>query len=198
MHRPLFIAMTPQQCDLFESLASALPSFATAAWILWRYSGSTEEETRALWDALFLLEFLALHSGAFMGIFAAKCRTWRGRAISFAILLLMYALFVVIAAVGWKAWDLLYAYGALMAGRFISLVLDAGIGNKSRMIFRSAVGFILMLVVIAGFALLTGMSAHSPDPGARVVAWSIYFFGMGVFELFALRLHEKARPWRAM
>ncbi|HVS12710.1 MAG TPA: hypothetical protein VMV46_02205 [Thermoanaerobaculia bacterium] len=150
--------------------------------------------------ALMLLEFVLLHSGAFVGAFCGAVRTRLKRILVFAGLVVFYGLFVVGFALGTSSRAVLEIYGFVMLGRLVSVMADAGAGMEM-FIARSVGGVLVYLPLVFASVLLpwprlgiTGeLASAARTPGSsgiwveephRVIAvGAIYFLVMGVLEV---------------
>ena len=149
---------------------------------------------------LMCLEFVVLHSGAFMGALAVGDVPTRRKVMAFLALAALYGLFALGFSLAIGTWSLMRIYGLLMAGRFLT-VMAASSEGKVLLILRSGVGvaaylasvFLTLFVPIPSggisYAVLDevypdrGSGVWEQNPEVAIAAGVIYFTALGVFEL---------------
>jgi hypothetical protein len=150
---------------------------------------------------LMALEFIILHSGGFMGAMAASTESLKKRVQAFLGLFVFYSLFAYGFAKMVDSFQILYVYGFIMLGRFITIIIASGEG-KSQILSRSAFG--TMVYMAAVFATLfipvpeLGVTHEVleqvyPDrrggeweqnPEIAIAAGIIYFSALALYEIY--------------
>ena len=149
---------------------------------------------------LLLMEFLLLHSGAFIGAMVAMQTTVLARLKYLAALLAVYTLLAWAFAMSTGGAALMKVFVAVMAGRLVSVVLESGTGSQG-MTARSALG-IALYVVIGGLTVMIdvpelgitrdvlnevyshrGGGLWEQQPQRAIAGAALYFGLMGLAEL---------------
>jgi len=205
--RPLLSRLAP--------LATAVPYFILTVTLLrvWRDPMSVADGTWVPFAVgLMVLEFIVLHSGAFMGALAVGDVPGRRKLLLFLGLVALYGIFALAFSLAVGSWAIMKVYGILMAGRFMT-VMFAGPQDRTLLLLRSGVG----AVVYLGAVFLTlfvpvpeGGIDHAvleqvyPDrgggvwerqPEVAIAAGVIYFTVLGLFEL--LLTGKRGDRWAA-
>jgi hypothetical protein len=188
----------------WRDAVTAAPDFAIAGACLATWVAPTRIGTPRIGDLLLLMliEFIVVHSAAFMGnaAYADAPRTTRAKRV--LGLGVFYTLFVVGFAAGFKTWWPLIGFWALTLNRLLgALVGQAPSGTERQLIQRGwGVGalFYLLAVMITAFAPVPAFgidaaaiqAANLPSSGLwveqpyRVVAAAfLYFTARGLSEL---------------
>ncbi|MEQ8956182.1 MAG: hypothetical protein RL120_18785 [Gammaproteobacteria bacterium] len=153
---------------------------------------------------LMLLEFVLIHSGTFLGAFlVTKAVKLKQRLQIIAVLMVFYSVLVLGTALSLDSMELLVIFGTVSLGR-IAILFDDSEQSGQLLLARSAVGMILYLLVVMASIFLPlpqwGLSGEVlnqvyPDRGSGVweqepqralAGAAIYFFCMGLVELFLL------------
>ena len=188
-------------------IAAALPCFYLS-WVLigvWREPMAWDDGNWVrLGVGLLLLEFLLLHSGAFM-VAVLEQKEELKKQLQMAIgLLAFYSLMVWAFSVSLDVPALIWIFAGITLGRSLSLLRSPS-ESKQAMMARSAIGVVLYLLVVAGTIFLPipelGMTSAVlnevyPDRGTglweampeRAIAGAaLYFALIGVAEITLLR-----------
>jgi hypothetical protein len=150
---------------------------------------------------LLLLEFLLLHSGAFIAALLRPGEALRKRVMMFTGMLLFYALMVWAFAHELESPGLLWIFAAVTVGRMLT-ALQSDDGAMERQTARSALGVTLYLMVVAGTIFLPipgwgingevlaevypqrGDGIWEKEPQRAIAGASVYFLLIGLAELF--------------
>ena len=150
--------------------------------------------------ALMLLEFVSLHSGAFLGALAAGVRSILVRWAMYLALAVVYALFVYGVALSLNDFTILKLYGLLLVGRFFTIV-TAGPQDRYRLSQRAFIGIGAFVAAIVLTTILPvpefgithqvvntlmpdrGTSVWESRPQAVIAAAILYFSIMVVMEV---------------
>lgn len=192
---------------LIRSLLAALGGLPLLAlcWILWQVwqdpSGALGGNWLRAAATLVLLEFLLLHSGAFMAAGPFACRKWWQHILWFVGFGAIYAVSIVMYT-RWADNDYVFwLVIGVLASRLMTLLIFRDKAEIILMLQRSAFGMVLLLFTAvlcffpwpplgitepireAAFGRSDDMLDAYPQ---RTLAWGIaYFFLMGLVELFA-------------
>lgn len=191
----------------FGALSSALPCFYLS-WVLfnvWRDPMAWDDGNWVRFGlGLLILEFVLLHSGAFMSATIARQDAMLKRLQIFAGLILFYALMVLGFALSLDSMSLLWIFGGVCLGRLVTALTNNSEGAKT-MMARSANGVLLYILVVFATVLLPipewGISTSVlndvyPDRGGglwerqpeRAIAGAaVYFLLMGIAEIKTLK-----------
>lgn len=204
--------MLPSRLAAF--LAS-LPDFALAAvaCITWVSPATLGEEKVAWFLGLMLLEFIVVHSAAFLGSIALSDAPKPKRLLHALGLSVFYTLFAAGFALGMKHWWPLAAFWGLTANRLLGIALGQAPKGKERELMQAswATGavaylfgaFLTVLAPIPKFGVRPEMlGAAGEDSGGlwidephRVVAFAVVYFTLiGLFTLFGHRWTTGDRP----
>lgn len=189
------------------AIAAALPCFYLS-WVLvgvWREPMAWDDGNWVrLGVGLLLLEFLLLHSGAFMVAMLQLKAEFRKRLQMTIGLLAFYSLMVWAFAVSLDAPALIWIFAGITLGRSLSLLRSPD-ESKQAIMARSAIGVVLYLLVVAGTIFLpipelgisnSVLNAVYPDRGTglweempeRAIAGAaLYFLLIGLAEITILR-----------
>ena len=145
---------------------------------------------------LMVIEFLVVHSGAFVGMLAAKTLSWRARIGAFGALAVFYGLMALGVAWGVDSLSLVVMLLAIMTGRFVAAVRgDPFMGQRI-----SAGVFLYITVVFASVFLPVpewgitdtvlndvypdrGEGIWQQEPERAIAAGALYFLLIGLLEL---------------
>ncbi len=189
------------------AVAAAVPCFYLS-WLLfnvWRDPMAWDDGSWVrLGVGLLLLEFILLHSGAFMVMVLGQKQSF-GRQMKLAgALVLFYSLMVWAFAVTLETPVLIWIFAGVILGRSLTLLLNPN-DSRQAIMARSAIGVVLYLLVVFGTVFLpipelgiTGsvLSDVYPDRGSgvwerepeRAIAGAaLYFFLIGLAEITVLR-----------
>lgn len=152
---------------------------------------------------LLVLEFVILHSGAFMSAMIAA-KEELSHKIKFAVgLMLFYSLLVLGFSYSFDSTQLLWIFAAVSLGRLISALTNAEEGSQA-MMARSALGIVLYLMVVFASVILPipewgittevlndvypgrGGGVWEQDPERAIAGGAVYFGALGLAELFLL------------
>ncbi len=150
--------------------------------------------------ALMLLEFVSLHSGAFLGALAAGVQSILIRWVMYLALAVVYAIFVYGVALSLNDFTILKLYGLLLVGRFF-IIVTAGPEDRARLTQRAFLGvgaFVSSIAITTIFPVpelgITpkvlntlmperGTSVWESQPQTVVAAAILYFSIMVVMEI---------------
>lgn len=188
------------------ALSSAVPCFYVS-WVLinvWRDPLSWDNGNWVrIGVGLLLLEFVLLHSGAFMSAIITIKQPFRNKLMLGLGLLLFYGLMVVGFSVSLDSTALLWVFSGVMLGRMLTALTNASAGAQA-MMAHSALGVVLYLFVVMGTIFIPvpewGITSRVlaevyPDRGSgvwelypqRAIAGAaLYFLLLGLAELFLL------------
>lgn len=189
------------------ALSSALPCFYLS-WVLFNVWRDPRAWDNGNWVrfglGLLILEFVLLHSGAFMSAMIAKKHTLARRLQLFAGLFLFYALMVLGFALSLDSFSLLWIFGGVCLGRLVTALTNNSEGAET-MMARSASGVLLYILVVFATVLLPipewGIDASVlndvyPDRGGglwerqperAIAGGAVYFLLMGIAEIKTLK-----------
>jgi hypothetical protein len=205
------------------ALSSALPCFYLS-WVLlnvWRDPMAWNEgEWVRLGLGLLILEFVLLHSGAFMAAVIARQQAL-GKKLQYLFgLFAFYSLMVLGFALSLDSSSLLWIFAGVCAGRLITAISNASEGAEL-MMARSANGVLLYILVVFATVLLPipqwGIDAQvladayphrggglwEREPHRAIAGATVYFFLLGIAEIKTLKPqrletqdndHEKPTP----
>lgn len=191
----------------FGALSSALPCFYLS-WILlnvWRDPMSWDGgEWVRLGLGLMILEFVLLHSGAFMASVMAKQESLGKRLQILAGLIVFYALMVLGFAFSLDSQSLLWIFGGVCLGRLATALTNAEEGAAT-MMARSANGVLLYILIVFGTVFLPvpewgitsavlaevypdrGGGLWEREPERAIAGATLYFLLMGIAEIKTLK-----------
>ena len=189
------------------AIAASVPCFYLS-WVLvnvWREPMAWDDGNWVrLGVGLLLLEFILLHSGAFMAGMLGQQQDIRKQLKGAIALLAFYSLMVWAFAKSLDTPVLLWIFAGIIFGRSLNLLLNPK-DSKQASMARSGIGVILYLLVVFGTVFLpipelgiTGsvLSEVYPDRGGglwerepeRAIAGAaLYFFLIGLAEITVLR-----------
>ena len=189
------------------ALAATAPCFYLS-WVLanvWRDPMAWNDGNWVrLGVGLLLLEFILLHSGAFMVGVLGQQQNSKQQLKAAAILLTFYSLVVWGFAMSLDTPALLWIFAGIIIGRSLNLLLNPA-DSKQALMARSGIGVLLYLLVVFGTVFLpipelgiTGSVLNEvyPDRGGglwerqpeRAIAGAaLYFFLIGLAEITVLR-----------
>ncbi len=154
---------------------------------------------------ILVLEFLVIHSGAFIGSVTSTDHSLAKNITLIVGLLTFYLLMAVGVALSTASLHLVGLLAAIMVGRFVN-ALNARPAAKTIAQHRSAYGVVLYLTVAAGTVFIDvpqwgitydvlntvyptrGSGVWEQHPERAIVGGAIYFALMGIGELTFLRL----------
>jgi len=205
--RPLLSRLAP--------LASAIPYFLLAYTFVrvWRTPLSVDGGSWVPFAVgLMVLEFILLHSGAFMGSLVVGDIPRGRKVLLFLGMVAMYGLFALGFSLSVGSWAIMKVYAFLMAGRYLT-VMFASPQDRPLLLLRSGVGVVFYL----GAVFLTlfipvpeggldhgvleqvypnrGSGVWERQPEVAIAAGVLYFTAMGVFEL--LLTGKRGDRWAA-
>jgi len=190
------------------SVLGAVPDFAIAgaALLTWVNPSLLGEEKVAWFLGLMLLEFIVVHSSAFLGTVAFGPGSRAGKLGKSVGLSLFYSVFAAGFAASMRDPWPLYAFWGLTANRLLSLMLGAApahhekefaqMGWGASVVFYLLAAFVTVLLPLPALGIAremlgvvgenaTGTWVRDPH---RVVAFAFLYFGaQGVFGRFAGR-----------
>ncbi|NKB35095.1 MAG: hypothetical protein GKR91_18520 [Pseudomonadales bacterium] len=200
------INRTPRPILWIGAISSAAPCFYLS-WVLvnvWRDPMSWDDGNWVrLGVGLMALEFVLLHSGAFISaMIATKDKISKKLQIA-AGLMLFYTLMVVGFAYSFDSIQLLWIFGAVSLSRLITALTNASEGAQT-MMARSALGIILYMAAVFGTIMLPipelgisteilnevypgrGGGVWEREPERAIAGAAVYFAALGLVELFIL------------
>ncbi len=192
-----------------SAVAASAPCFYLA-WTLvqvWRDPLSIDQGSWVRFGVgLMVLEFVLLHSGAFIAAMVATRQHLKGKLKLLGILLLFYSLMVWGFAVSFESAALVWIFVAVTAGR-VAAAITAGADGKlaaGAMAARSAIGLLLYLFTVFASVFLPipewgitpsivadvypdrGNGVWEVEPQRAIAAAAVYFLLLGMAELFIL------------
>lgn len=195
-----------------RGVLASIPDFALAGAFLitWLNPYALGEKAVQYYLLTMLLEFIIVHSSAFMGSVAFSRDPATRRARNIFGLGLFYSLFVGGFALGYKTWWPLYAFWGLTLNRMLGILIgDAPVG-KERQYVQAGWGLSAMYYLGGAFATLwipvpalgitREVRAALDLPGSgvwidepqRVLAFGVLYFGLtGVGEVLGWARNEK-------
>ena len=193
---------------LLAGIASAVP-YMILVWTLIQVWVSPMSVSDGLWVryavGLMALEFIILHSGGFMGAMAASTESLKKRAQAFFGLFMLYSLFAYGFAKMVDSFQILYVYGFIMLGRFITIMIASGEG-KSQILNRSAFGTMVYMTAVFGTLFIpvpelgvTHDVLEQVYPDRRGGEWEQnpeIAIAAGIFYFSVLALYELYLAWR--
>ncbi len=199
-------ASSPNRTPLEQQLAalfSIIPSLMLI-WVLMQTWLDPLTTQNGAWlrgaIALMLLEFVSLHSGAFLGALAAGVSSSLVRWVMYLALAVVYTIFVYGVALSLNDFTILKLYGLLLVGRFITIV-TAGPEDRHRLARRAFLGVGAFMAAIVLTTILPvpelgithkvlntlmpvrGTSVWESRPQTVIAAAIIYFSIMVVVEI---------------
>lgn len=197
--------MLPQRLAAF---LAAVPDFAIAGLALatWIDPARIGEKKVAWFLGLMLLEFIVVHSSAFLGSVALSDAPKADRVKKALALSAFYTVFAAAFALGMMQWWPLWAFWALSANRMLGILLgQAPTGRERELVMAGwAVGALCYLVGVFATvvlplpelgvdrSMLGGIAEDSGglwvDEPHRVVAFAVLYFTLtGLYTLFSHR-----------
>jgi hypothetical protein len=189
------------------AIAAALPCFYLS-WVLFNVWHEPMAWGDGSWVrlgvGLLLLEFILLHSGAFMVGVLGQQEDFKQQMKMAVALLTFYALMVWAFAVSLDTPVLIWIFAGIILGRSLNLLLEPS-ASKQAIMARSGIGVLLYLLVVFATVFIpipelgiTGsvLSEVYPDRGAglwerepeRAIAGAaVYFMLIGLAEITVLR-----------
>jgi hypothetical protein len=193
--------------DWLYALISAIPLFCLA-YVLFQVWIDPLAWDNGRWVpygvGLLVLEFLVLHSSAFISAYSAKKLSPTENVKIFAGLFVFYLLMAVGIALSTQSLDLLWVLAAIMVSRFIQAWRATPQAQKNAQA-RSAFGICLYLAVVAGTVFIDlpamgitqevldstypsrGGGIWEKHPQRAIAGGGVYFAVLGVAELTFLR-----------
>jgi hypothetical protein len=190
------------------AVLASLPDFALAAvaCITWVSPATLGEEKVAWFLGLMLLEFIVVHSAAFLGAIALSDAPRSRRLVQALGLSAFYTLFAAGFALGMKHWWPLAAFWGLTVNRLLGIALGQAPRGKERELMQAgwAAGamaylfgaFVTVLAPLPAFGVRPEMLGAAGEDSSglwidephRVVAFAMVYFTLaGLFTLFAHR-----------
>ncbi len=190
------------------ALLAAIPDFAIAGLALATWISPTRvgEEKVAWFLGLMLLEFIVVHSSAFLGMVALSDAPRPKRVVRALLLSAFYTMFAAAFAVGMKHWWPLWAFWMLTANRLLGILLgqaptgherDFAMANWATGAVCYLLGaFVTVLLPLPQLGVRPGMlGAIADDAGGlwldephRVLAFAVLYFTLtGLLSLFSHR-----------
>ncbi len=189
-------------------LSSAIP-YSVLAWTLMQVWISPMSVDDGAWVrmgvALMMMEFLAVHSGMFMGGMAGAAKSIWKRYLLFMGLLLLYLAFAAIFAATANSVEAFGVFVFLMVGRFVTVVISSR-ESREQLMSRSFDSAVVYLAAVFGSLFLPlpelGLTPEMvdltyPDHGGG--EWERYphiAIAAGVFYFFVLALLELRFIWK--
>jgi hypothetical protein len=196
---------------------SAIPDFAMAALfaVAWTRPALLEPHVLRILHVSMLLEFVVVHSGAFMGATAVGDGSRRSKVAMMAGLGVFYSLFALAFSLAFRSWWPLASFWGLMLNRMLVVILDPRMGPARQRLVMANWGlgvaaylfavFFTTLAPIPRLAFSSGVIASLQLPGSglwisepwRVMALgAIYYATIGVAEVFVLGRMPSDAPAR--
>lgn len=195
---------------LVGALSSALPCLYLSWTLLrvWRDPMSVDSGSWVRFGVgLMVLEFVLLHSGAFIGGLAATKADFKHKTKLLGLLLFFYSLMVWAFAVSFDSTALIWIFAAVTIGRLVTAITASAEGEaaKALMAARSGIGIILYLLAVFASVMLPvpewgitnailadvypdrGGGLWEVNPERAIAAAAGYFLLLGLAELFILR-----------
>lgn len=190
------------------AVLSAIPDFAIAgvALVTWISPARVGEEKVAWFLGLMLLEFIVVHSSAFLGAVALSDAPRAKRFAQAFALSAFYTMFAAAFALGMKHWWPLWAFWALSANRMLGILLGQAPSGRERDFAMASWGAGAACYLLGAFATVilpiprlgvrrSMLGDIAEDSGGvwvddphRVVAFAaLYFTLIGLFTLFSHR-----------
>lgn len=185
----------------FRGLLASLPDFSLAGAFLYTWIEPTAlgEDAVRYFMLTMLLEFIIVHSSAFMGTVILSREGTGKRLLALLGIGLFYTLFVGGFALGFGTWWPVWAFWALTLNRMLSVRIGGAPEGRERQYVRAGWALSVMFYLFGAFATTLlpvpelGMGTASPDlPGSglwvdephRVLAFGVIYFGLtGLGEL---------------
>ncbi|MCI5105450.1 MAG: hypothetical protein MRY76_01925 [Pseudomonadales bacterium] len=189
------------------ALSSALPCFYLS-WVLfnvWRDPMAWDQgEWVRLGLGLLILEFVLLHSGAFMASVIAKQQALGKKLQYLAGLIAFYSLMVLGFALSLDSDSLLWIFAGVCVGRLFTAISNADEG-ADLMMARSANGVLLYILVVFATVLLPlpqwgidpqllaeiwpdrGGGLWEREPQRAIAGAAVYFLLLGIAEIKTLK-----------
>ena len=129
----------------------AIPSFAMAARLehVWRAPGEVDE---GRWVSrgvgVFVMEFILLHSGTFMGTRILAGGDGAPGSIAFAGLVGLYALFAAAISMAFSSPTLLFSFMGLVAGRFVAVIVGTARQDAEFLLAHSVVAMVIYFAMV--------------------------------------------------
>lgn len=195
-----------------RSVLASIPDFALAGAFLitWLYPFALGETAVQYHLLTMLLEFIIVHSSAFMGSVAFSRDPASPRLRNIFGLGLFYSLFVGGFALGFKTWWPLYAFWGLTLNRMLGILIgDAPVGKERQYVqagwalsamYYLGGTFATLLLPVPALGMTHEVRAALDLPGSgvwvdepqRVLAFGVLYFGLtGVGELLGWARNEK-------
>lgn len=192
------------------ALAAALPCFYLS-WVLfnvWREPMAWDDGNWVrLGVGLLLLEFILLHSGAFMAAIVGQTELAKHQTKMLLGLLAFYTLMVWAFSTSLEVPALLWIFATIVLGRSVSLVVNPT-ESRHGLMARSGIGVILYLLVVFGTVFLPipelginstvlnevypgrGSGVWEAEPERAIAGAAVYFLLIGLVEITILRPHS--------
>jgi hypothetical protein len=188
------------------ALLAAVPCFylSWALFNVWRDPMSWEGGSWVRFGVgLLLLEFVLIHSGAFMAASISGSLNLKKKLIALAGLALFYGLMVWGFTISLESPELLWIYGSVILGRSATAFTN-GESGSGIMVARSGVGLVIYLVVVMATVFIPipewgvtssvlaevfpdrGSGVWAEEPHRAVAGAAIYFGAMALVELFLI------------
>ena len=202
-----FVDWTASHKVMAGRIASAVPDFALAGFfaITWITPTAFGNQSFSRCEQIMLMEFIIVHSSAFLGFAMTAPKRRSTRILSVVGLGLLYSLFVGSFALAFHNIWLLASFWGLLINRMLSIIF--GPTPKEDDLDFIVVGWATAVVCYLGFIFLTAFAnlprygitpaavAAQVIPGGgiwadepvRVVAFGLFYYAaIGVTELFGL------------
>jgi hypothetical protein len=156
--------------------------------------------------AIMVMEFIVVHSGGLLAGASASIANTKKERIGFLIALVaFYFGFALVISYAFHSQPLFYSFSFIMFCRLITGFFSVSEKNKDAIIQRSVTSALLYMFVcflsvfvpfpaggltqrlLSQFHLGSGEGIWNREPQRALAAGMIYFFLMGVYELFAAR-----------
>ena len=159
---------------------------------------------------ILVMEFLVVHSGGLLaGVSASKANTKKERFGLLTGLVVLYFGFAFVIASAFQSKPLLYSFATIMFCRFVTGFFAVSEQNSAAVIQRSVTSGLLYMIVcflsvaipfpeggltdrvLTHFHFERGEAVWNREPQRALAAGMIYFFFMGVYELFAAYANQQ-------
>jgi hypothetical protein len=159
---------------------------------------------------IMVMEFLVVHSGGLLaGASASKANTKKQRFGLLTALIVFYFGFAFVLASAFHSKPLFYSFATIMFCRLVTGFFAVSEQNSSAVTQRSVTSALFYMIVLflsvaipfpeggltnrvlAHFHIERGEAVWNREPQRAMAAGMIYFFLMGVYELFAARANQQ-------
>jgi len=189
--------------QVLVALGYAIPSFLMAArlWHVWRRPLEVEGgRWVSLGVGIFVLEFILLHAGTFLGGVMVASDSAAGRVGSILLLLLFYGLFVGALTIAFKSREFLTSFLALIGGRLLAILLGASQQDAELLMAHSIIGILIYMAMVVvsllplprfgiteqiadRFRMPGASGAWVDNPHRAIGAATLYFLLLGIAEI---------------